>query len=57
MRKINYRVEESKYPDNEGKYILVYESESTQGYNYQRVFKGNKRECYREKRRLLGKER
>jgi hypothetical protein len=55
MRKINYRVEESKYPDNEGNYILVLESETERGCNYQRVFKGNKRECYREKKRRLGK--
>ena len=55
MRKINYRVEESKYPDNEGNYILVLESETEKGCNYQRVFKGNKRECYREKKRRLGK--
>lgn len=56
MRKVNLRVEESKYPDEDGKYILVLESETERGCNYERIFKGNKRECYREKRRLLGKE-
>lgn len=53
MRKVNLRVEESKYPDDEGKYILVLESETERGYNFERIFKGNKRECYKEKRRIL----
>lgn len=47
-----YQVEPSKEPDDEGKYIVFHITKSLRGYNYQRVFKGNYRECYKEKRRL-----
>ena len=47
-----YRVEPSKQPDKEGKYVLFHEMKSLRGYNYQRVFKGSFKECHTEKRRL-----
>lgn len=51
MRLIDkYKVEPSN--DEKGKYIVFHITKSLRGYNYQRVFKGNYRECYKEKRRL-----
>lgn len=45
-----YKVEPSN--DEKGKYIVFHITRSLRGCNYQRVFKGNYRECYKEKRRL-----
>lgn len=47
-----YQVELSREPDEKGKYIVFHITRSLRGCNYQRVFKGNYRECYKEKRRL-----
>jgi hypothetical protein len=51
MRLIDkYKVEPSN--DEKGKYIVFHITRSLRGCNYQRVFKGNYRECYKEKQRL-----
>ena len=50
--KEKYKVVPSKEPDGKLTYIVVYESETTQGCNYQRVFKGNYRECLNKKDEL-----
>lgn len=47
-----YTVAESREPDDEGKYVLFHETSTLHGYNCQRVFKGNFRECHAEKKRL-----
>lgn len=47
-----YQVEPSKEPDDEGKYIVFHITKSLRGYNYQRVFKGSYKDCYKEKQRL-----
>jgi len=47
-----YTVEESREPNDEGGYLVVHETSTLHGYNYQRVFKGNFRECHKEKKRL-----
>lgn len=47
-----YQVSPSKEPDEEGKYVLFHITKTLRGCNYQRVFKGNYRQCYKEKRRL-----
>lgn len=40
-----YKTQKSNYPDDEGKYIVIYESETARGCNYKKVFKGEYREC------------
>ncbi len=50
--KERYKIEESKEPEDDKKYIVFYESETLCGYNYQRVFKGTKKECIKKKKEL-----
>ena len=45
-----YRILESKEPKDKETHVLWYESETTRGINYQRVFKGTKEECERVKK-------
>ena len=47
-----YKIEESKEPNDEGEYVLFHEIKSLRGYNCQRVFKGNFKQCHIEKKRL-----
>lgn len=51
MRLIDkYKVEPSN--DEKGKYIVFHITRSLRGCNYQRVFKGSYKDCYKEKQRL-----
>ena len=47
-----YHVEKSKEPNEHGNYILIHETKTLKGFNYQRVFKGNFKECHEEKKKL-----
>lgn len=47
--KSKYRILESKEPEDKATHILWYESETLRGCNYQRIFKGTKEECIKEK--------
>lgn len=40
-----YKVRKSLEPDDDGSYIVVYESISKRGYGSGKVFKGNYKEC------------
>lgn len=51
-KKQAYVVEKSNEPDGEKEYIVVYESETDKGCNYQRVFKGTFKECHKLKNQL-----
>lgn len=50
MKKL--KVEKSLYPDDKGTHILFLYSESERGINIKRIFKGSRRKCLEEKRRL-----
>ena len=53
MRLIDkYKIEKSKYPNEHGNYILFHITKTLRGCNYQRVFKGSFKDCYKEKQRL-----
>ena len=41
-----YVVKKSNYPNDDGKYIVLYISESAHGYNEQRIYKGTYKECH-----------
>lgn len=43
--KEKYKIELSKEPEDDKKYIVVFESETLAGYNYQRIFKGTYKQC------------
>jgi len=43
--KERYKVIKSREPEDDKTHIVVYESESLRGYNYQRVFKGSYQKC------------
>lgn len=49
-------IEKAKRNEEEGKYILYLYSESEKGYNYRRIFRGNRQECFLEKRKLLNED-
>lgn len=53
-RKINLKVEKSNYPEGEKTHILVMESSTNRGFNYQRIFKGTKEECIQKKNEIEG---
>ena len=46
------KVEKSLYPDDTGTHILFLYSESECGSNIKRIYKGTRRKCLEEKRRL-----
>lgn len=48
--KEKYRIEKSKEPEDDKKYIIVFESQTLCGYNFQRVFKGTYEECRKMKK-------
>ena len=47
-----YVVEKSNEPEGDKEYIVVYESETENGYNTGRVFKGTFKECQKLKNEL-----
>jgi len=53
-RKIKFRVEPSKYPEGENTHILVLESSTEHGWNFEGIFKGTKKECVDKKKELEG---
>lgn len=46
-------IRESKYPDEQGKYILWLYSETKHGCNWRGLFKGSKKECFEKKLNLI----
>lgn len=50
MKKL--KVERSLYPSETGTHILFLYSETERGLNIKRIFKGSRRKCIEEKRRL-----
>ena len=48
--KEKYKIEKSKEPVDGKNYIVVFESETLSGFNYQRVFKGTYEECQKMKK-------
>ena len=55
MKKIKKEllIEKSRYPEDDAKYILYYHTETKQGCNWRRIFKGTFKECIDYKRSLL----
>lgn len=51
-RKVNLRVEKSLYPEGENTHILVLESSTEHGWNFEGIFKGTKKECIEKKKEL-----
>jgi len=51
-RKVNFRVEKSKYPEEENTHIVVLESSTEHGWNFEGIFKGTRRECIEKKKEL-----
>lgn len=47
-----YKVVPSKEPVNDKTHIVLHETKTLRGCNYQRVFKGTKEECLEEQERL-----
>lgn len=43
--KSRYVVQPSRYPNDDGTHIVLYESETLNGVGYKRVFKGSYKEC------------
>lgn len=56
LRKVNLRVEKSLYPEGENTHILVLESSTEHGWNFEGIFKGTKKECIEKKKELEGLE-
>ena len=52
MRTKKYIVEKSNYPDDTGTHILIMHSSTEYGENYQRIFKGTRKECLVKKEKL-----
>ena len=46
-------VERSKYPDNNGKYVLCYIQKTKRGVCWRGIFKGSKKECIEKKLVML----
>lgn len=51
--KRQYVIEKSSEPDDDGKYVLWYESETEHGCSFTKVFKGTHSQCKEEKERRL----
>ena len=47
-----YKIEKSNEPNDEGTHIIVHETESLSGFNFQKVFKGSYQECCSKKKQL-----
>lgn len=52
MRIKKYTVEKSNYPDETGTHLLIMHSSTEYGENYQRVYKGTRKECLMRKAKL-----
>lgn len=52
MRTKKYIIEKSNYPDDTGTHILIMHSSTEYGENYQRIFKGTRKECLVKKEKL-----
>ena len=52
MIDVKYKVERSKYPEDNKTHLVVRYSVSSHGYNIQRVFKGTYKECVNKKKEL-----
>lgn len=48
-----FKVEKSQFPEGKETHLVVIYSKSEHGINFQRVFKGTKAECEKEKNRLM----
>ena len=46
-------IDKSKFPDEEGNYVLFHYSETERGYNWRGIFKGSKKECLEYKLKLI----
>lgn len=55
MEKIKkeFVIEKSRFPEENGKYVLFYHIESEHGSNWRRIFKGNYKECINYRKGLL----
>lgn len=51
-RRVRLKVEPSKLPEGNKTHILVLESQTVHGWNFQRIFKGTRRECLEKKKEL-----
>lgn len=51
-REASLTIEKSKYPEEENTHILVLESSTEHGWNYEGIFKGTKKECMEKKKEL-----
>lgn len=52
MRIKKYIVEKSNYPDETGTHLLIMHSSTEYGENYQRIYKGTRKECLLKKAKL-----
>lgn len=52
---ITYKVEKSKYPEDNKTHLVIRYSTSQYGINYQRVFKGTYKECIMKAKELRNK--
>lgn len=55
MEKIKkeFVIEKSRFPEENGKYVLFYHIESEHSSNWRRIFKGNYKECINYRKGLL----
>lgn len=51
-REASLTIEKSKYPEEENTHILVLESSTEHGWNYEGIFKGTRKECMEKKKEL-----
>lgn len=47
-----FKVEKSQFPEGDKKWLVVMYSKSKHGINFQRVFKGTKAECEKNKKEM-----
>lgn len=52
MRDKKFIIEKSNYPDQTGTHLVIMHSSTQYGENYQRVFKGSRKECVMKKKEL-----
>ncbi len=55
MRKVKFRIEKSLYPEETNTHILVMESSTEHGWNFEGIFKGTKQECIEKKKEMGNK--
>lgn len=55
MEKIKkeFVIEKSRYPEEDGKYVLFYHIETKHASNWRRIFKGKYRDCIKFRNELL----